>query len=208
MLIFVRHGATEENISGKLLGLTDPAILEIGQQQAAALGNEILGKYDISHVFSSTLRRAKSTAKVLCGLFETNPIMDERLVERDFGPYEGLSRLDLEKMRLKNGLCSKDPTQNWSWDLRLEQDAEVFTRFLSFSRSHNIFELSHTNDILIVSHANFIKCVVYNLLSVGLTIPKAFKITEASYLAFHVEPPSIFELRELWQNPLKKTAIK
>jgi broad specificity phosphatase PhoE len=83
LLIVVRHGRTEANAAGLLLGRRlDPGLDHVGQAQAAALARALLGA---RRVVCSPLRRARETAAVL-GLPVT---LDERWTELDYGELDG-----------------------------------------------------------------------------------------------------------------------
>jgi broad specificity phosphatase PhoE len=82
-LIVVRHGRTEANASGLLLGRRlDPGLDDLGRAQAAALGATLVGA---ARVVCSPLRRARDTAAAL-GL----PVeVDDRWAEMDYGELDG-----------------------------------------------------------------------------------------------------------------------
>jgi broad specificity phosphatase PhoE len=84
MLVLVRHGESEANAAGLLLGRTDSPLSERGARQAAALG-PLLGT--VHRVVSSPLLRARRTAAALDAGPEIE--IDERWVEVDYGEYEG-----------------------------------------------------------------------------------------------------------------------
>jgi broad specificity phosphatase PhoE len=82
VLIVVRHGRTEANASGLLLGRRlDPDLDDLGRRQAAALA-EVL---PAARVISSPLRRARQTAAAFGAPVE----VDERWVELDYGELDG-----------------------------------------------------------------------------------------------------------------------
>lgn len=88
MIYIIRHGQTELNKRNLLQGRSDHPLNEDGRKQAEAL-REYFQSEDIhfSHVYSSPLCRAIETAQIISG---TDQIMiDERLIEMDYGPYEG-----------------------------------------------------------------------------------------------------------------------
>ncbi|HRW19475.1 MAG TPA: histidine phosphatase family protein [Dermatophilaceae bacterium] len=85
-LVLIRHGATSWSQSGRHTGLTDLELTPEGEQAASAL-REPLAAYDFAVVRTSPLRRAARTAE-LAGLQATP---DPRLVEWDYGGYEGLT---------------------------------------------------------------------------------------------------------------------
>jgi len=82
MLHIVRHGRTDHNASGLLLGRIDPPLDDLGREQADALADAI-GPVD--RVISSPLRRTRETAEA----FGVEPVIDERWIELDYGDYDG-----------------------------------------------------------------------------------------------------------------------
>ena len=88
MLYIIRHGQTELNSKHALQGRSDNPLNEAGVQQAqdAAQKLQNLGiRFD--RVYSSPLVRAVQTARIVAPDME--PILDRRLIEMDYGPYEG-----------------------------------------------------------------------------------------------------------------------
>ncbi len=87
-LILVRHGETEWSRSLRHTGRTDIPLTEHGRQQAVATG-ALVRTLEIDHVRVSPLQRARVTCELL-GL-DTQPIVDDDLVEWDYGDYEGIT---------------------------------------------------------------------------------------------------------------------
>jgi broad specificity phosphatase PhoE len=93
----VRHGETDWNAAGRLLSWTDAPLNAAGERQAARVANDLAGiRWD--RAFASPLVRATLTAEVILAARPDAPslVIDDRLVELDFGPYEGWSEADLE----------------------------------------------------------------------------------------------------------------
>ena len=88
MLYVIRHGQTQQNRAHALQGRSDQPLNEAGVAQARAAG-EWLDQHGIrfSHVFSSPLQRAVQTAQIVAP--GARIVIDERLIEMDYGPYEG-----------------------------------------------------------------------------------------------------------------------
>lgn len=90
MIYLVRHGQTLQNRAGLLQGRSDFPLNEMGREQARRVGaffREQGVRFDA--VYTSPLRRAVQTAALIAG--ETVPLrVDERLIEMDYGPYEGM----------------------------------------------------------------------------------------------------------------------
>lgn len=82
MLFLVRHGQTQPNADGRLLGRGDPDLTDLGRAQAAALA-AALPRPD--RVIASPLGRAVQTAEAFGGPVDT----DDRWIEIDYGDYEG-----------------------------------------------------------------------------------------------------------------------
>ena len=89
----MRHGQTEWARAGRHTGLTDVPLTPEGEDGARALA-PLLGGRDIALVLSSPLQRARRTAD-LAGL--TGVQVDDRLVEWDYGGYEGLTTAEIRE---------------------------------------------------------------------------------------------------------------
>jgi len=83
MLVVIRHGRTEANATGRLLGRLDVPLDELGRAQAAAVAAAV-GPVD--RVVSSPLLRTRETAAAFAGPVE----LDERWIELDYGELDGL----------------------------------------------------------------------------------------------------------------------
>ena len=86
-LILARHGETAWSREGKHTSRTDIPLTDHGVEQAEHLGQR-LRELDVSRVFTSPLGRARNTA-TLAGF--PNAILDDRLMEWDYGQYEGIT---------------------------------------------------------------------------------------------------------------------
>ena len=90
-MYLARHGHTSLNEAGVLRGLADPTLDEVGQRQARRLAGA-LGSRRLAAVFTSPLRRAAQTAAAVAERAGLPAIIDERLVDRDYGPCTGVSQ--------------------------------------------------------------------------------------------------------------------
>lgn len=86
MIYLIRHGKTDKNKANVLQGRSDQPLNDEGIKEAEDAAKK-LGSIKFSHVYSSPLRRAVETARILVPGFE--PTLDDRLMEMDYGPYEG-----------------------------------------------------------------------------------------------------------------------
>ncbi|GMU78963.1 MAG: hypothetical protein AMXMBFR46_17560 [Acidimicrobiia bacterium] len=89
-LIFVRHGQTDANAAGLLLGRTDPPLNDHGRAQAASIATRVAA-FGPERLTASPLARAVETAEIVaeaCGGLAVD--VEERLIEVDYGRYDGI----------------------------------------------------------------------------------------------------------------------
>lgn len=90
MLYIIRHGQTEGNAAKRLQGREDNPLNEVGVEQAREAGARLArAGVRFAHVYTSPLSRAVRTAEIVAPSVART--VDERLIEMDYGPYEGMS---------------------------------------------------------------------------------------------------------------------
>ncbi|MGN1137442.1 MAG: histidine phosphatase family protein [Oscillospiraceae bacterium] len=87
-----RHGQTEWNLNDRICGRTDVELTETGRQQALLLAEKAYEKGDIDLIVCSPMKRARDTAQAVADRIGCNIMIDERLIEWDYGDYEGKHR--------------------------------------------------------------------------------------------------------------------
>ena len=87
-LWLVRHGQTDLNKAKKMQGRSNMPLNETGIAQAKAAAAKSAGIH-FDAVYASPLQRAVTTGSIISGIPESGIIIDERLIEADFGKYEG-----------------------------------------------------------------------------------------------------------------------
>lgn len=148
MLIVVRHGQTEANAAGHLLGRSDVALTDLGRRQAERVASA-LRHLDIERVVSSPLRRARETAESL-GLELT---IDERWIELDYGAFEGLPISEVpaeEWARWRNDLDFAPPGGESLADLGRRVRAAC----------DDLAEIARERDVVVVSHVSPVKAAM------------------------------------------------
>ncbi|MCW2525017.1 MAG: bifunctional RNase H/acid phosphatase [Frankiales bacterium] len=89
-LILLRHGVTEHTLAKRFAGRSDPALTELGLEQARLAAQRIARLGPIDAVYSSPLRRTRDTAAAVTdrlGLPSAQLAPD--FVETDFGDWDG-----------------------------------------------------------------------------------------------------------------------
>ena len=113
MIYIIRHGKTELNKAKVLQGRSDFPLNEEGVRQAEEAAAR-LGDVAFAHVYSSPLIRAVQTAEIVAP--QIRPVIDERLIEMDYGPYEGtdLTHLSPELLTFFSDLFTTRLRKGWS----------------------------------------------------------------------------------------------
>lgn len=97
-LIVWRHGNTDWNAGHRVQGQTDVPLNELGRQQAVDAA-ELLVRTRPAALVASDLCRAADTAAALAALTGLSVTYDERLRERSFGQWEGLTMTKIATTR-------------------------------------------------------------------------------------------------------------
>lgn len=147
MIYIIRHGQTEKNKANVLQGRSDFPLNETGRKQAEELA-KWFAKEGISFdmVYSSPLGRAIDTGRITAG-GGIEPQLDERLIEMEYGPYEGL---DLTAPPPEIIEFFKDFVHNPAPE-GMEQLPEVTARAGAFMEE--IRERGEKENILVSTHA-------------------------------------------------------
>ena len=144
MIYIIRHGQTQLNKAHVLQGRSDYPLNDVGISQAqeakARLDQE---QIQFDHIFSSPLIRAIQTAEILAPCHAIK--IDDRLIEMDYGPYEGT---DLKNPPPEVLEFFRDFVHNPAPD-GMEQLADVVKRAGEFLE--DIRDL--TGNILVSTHA-------------------------------------------------------
>jgi broad specificity phosphatase PhoE len=156
VIVFARHGETAANRRRLALGRADPPLTERGTEQAGALAHR-LASLDVATVYSSPLLRARDTAAPIAAAAGADLVIDERLIELDYGEWDQKSFPDLPVDELAR--WRKDPSFAPPGGESLQA---VSRRVASFCA-----ELLDGPTIVAVSHVSPIKAAVSWALGAG-----------------------------------------
>jgi len=94
-LIIIRHGETLWNIEGKKQGQLDSPLTLLGIKQAKALSQR-LTEESFTVLYASDLGRAYETAEYIAARTNHKIFPEQRLRERNFGIFQGLTDKQIE----------------------------------------------------------------------------------------------------------------
>lgn len=89
-IYITRHGESQWNVEKKVQGVTDTPLTENGIKQAHELAEKIKSSgIKIDEILFSPLSRAADTAKIIAEKNNISLTLEPRLIEQNFGEYEG-----------------------------------------------------------------------------------------------------------------------
>lgn len=155
-LIFVRHGETDSNSSGKYCGWTDTELNEKGLKQASAAAEKLM-HVNIDAIYSSPLKRAENTAKILSSERKCPLIFEDNLKEQNFGHWEDFTYTDIVSRFPEESIKWQEDWQNYSISGG-ESSLDVYNRVTVFL--NELIDTYTEGRILIVTHLG---CIRYML---------------------------------------------
>ena len=167
MIVFARHGQTAPNRDGLVLGRADPELTDEGRRQAQQLA-ETLALEPVTAILTSPLLRARQTAEAIaaaCGL----PVsVDQRLVEIDWGTWEGRPAGSLAGADVDRRRADESPEHRNADPVAPEGEslASLMARVESFC----LDTLDDEGQVVAVSHVSPIKAAAAWALGVDGTI--------------------------------------
>ncbi|MGM0166077.1 hypothetical protein IGI39_001034 [Enterococcus sp. AZ135] len=110
MLYVARHGETEWNKRGIISGRSDIVLSSVGYGQAALLSDEVADlEKPITRIIHSPLERARETARVVAEKNQLPMSVDNRLIELDYGDYDGTSDEQKEYLKIRTQFAVRYP---------------------------------------------------------------------------------------------------
>ncbi len=168
MLVLLRHGQSTLNRGGRLLGITNPSLSDLGASQAKLCGS--LDK-DAHTIISSPLSRAYQSATFA---FPNRAIStDSRWTEINYGSYEGKKLSDIPPLDLEKWMSDPDfqPPSGES----LQEVQRRVTQALD-----DLLELAASETVIVVSHVTPIKAAVAVALGVDMRISWHMRLSLSS----------------------------
>ncbi|SDB98994.1 histidine phosphatase family protein [Niabella drilacis] len=192
-VILLRHGETAYNADGnRYCGRTDIGLTEKGTAQAGKVLEALKG-VKVDAVYASPLQRARETAAIASG--NQAVITDERLIEADFGLWEG---------KTKEEFNAEDPTlwAAWMKDPEIaraggtgETGGEIVRRVSDF------FEELHRKHsgqrVMVVAHNGINRLYLASKLGMPLSNYRRFDMENSAVSYFELDDENVLVLKKL-----------
>jgi broad specificity phosphatase PhoE len=121
-IYYIRHGETQWNADGRLQGVQDVPLNDIGRKQAAHAGRVLADLFErhghdrreLPYI-SSPLGRARTTMELMRGVLRLPPqdyAVDDRLREIGYGTWEGSTLAEMQ--RVDPALFARRQVEKWT----------------------------------------------------------------------------------------------
>ncbi|MEK9673395.1 MAG: histidine phosphatase family protein [Rhodospirillaceae bacterium] len=173
-IILIRHGQTEWNAEGRIQGQGDSVLSGLGHAQAAAYGRLLADRFrplDRYALYRSPAGRCAHTAALAAKAAGLNPAaftVDDRLIEKAYGAWEGLTRPEIALAGDESQLRAMD-ADPWrhrtppSPTAKNETLEEVSRRAQAWLRA-----LDPSRPVIAVSHGGTGRCLIGAYLGLGV----------------------------------------
>lgn len=182
-LYLVRHGETDWNRSGQIMGLRPVPLNRQGEAQARRLAG-LLKEQTVDAIVSSPVARAVQTADILAEALTAPMTVDRGLTEIGFGEWEGRFWKDLTDEILRNNFYrapadTRPPGGETLREVQVRAVAAIERPAPSTS----------AGTFLIVSHGDVIRAVLAHYLGLDLSLVRQIRIAHASLTVLDVNGP-------------------
>lgn len=186
MLILVRHGQTEANARGLLLGRADPPLTDTGYRQARSLAAALPTP---ARIVTSPLKRARQTAEVLAAVSPGTAgggiavEVDPRWIEMDYGSLDcrPASALDAASWQAWRDDPEFVPADGESLASVGERVREACEALAADAAQH---------DVVVVSHVSPIKAAVAWAMGVGDEVAWRMFLSDAAVSRIDTRGPT------------------
>ena len=154
-LLLVRHGETDWNRELRFQGHADPPLNDLGRKQARELARQ-LSRERIAAVYSSDLRRAQETARIVADALGVDVTALPALREIDVGSWSGLTRDEIAE-RFPEGFARwTEGAHGHDGESREELRARVVEAAGRIAAAHP------GEQVLVVSHVGALRALLHH----------------------------------------------
>ena len=179
-LYLIRHGETEENQRGILVGSTDVPLNDTGRSQSIDLA-KLARTLPVDAIFASPLQRAVETATLAFGK-EARIVTDSSLREFHFGQWEGMA---FQEIAARYPELWKTWIHGWhKTDIPGAEDFSAFARRVC-DFCAEIVRRHPGKNLAVISHGGCIRALLGHYFSGS---------AEAGYWRFKVENATLTEV--------------
>jgi alpha-ribazole phosphatase len=175
-LLLVRHGETELNSSQRYWGSTDVALGAVGLRQAEMLRDRLASE-KINYVYSSSMKRAMTTAEVICTGHHLPVSACPELKEINFGRIEGLDFNQVQEQYpdIASKWIQRSPYLAYPEGESLTQLDRRVAEFIARLEKHAAADI-----VLVVAHSGVLRTLICQLMALPMTHRWSIRLDLAS----------------------------
>lgn len=161
-IFLTRHSQTQWNKEKRLQGRKDSPLTKQGIDNAKAL-KEYIQNIHFDYVYSSPILRAYHTAKII--FEDQNIIQDDRLMEMNFGDFEGRKISDILKTDYELYYQLWHEPEKFTCIPHGETYDQIIERVTSFLK--DIEKLPDHSQVMVVTHGMYFIVLLATMLGLG-----------------------------------------
>lgn len=169
-LILVRHGQTDWNREGRVMGFNPIPLNTTGREQVARAA-EFLKPLTVAAVYSSPIQRAMESAQLLAEEFSLSVTPFEAVKEINYGDWVNTTFAEIKK-------ADADLYERYQREPSQMQvpggEAPLHVQERAVAGMQQLIKRHATENVIVVSHADVIKVIVAHFL--GLSIDSMMRI--------------------------------
>jgi len=179
-ILLVRHGQTDWNVTGQIMGQRPVPLNETGKSQAYRLAELLRGR-SIQGIYSSPVIRARRTAEILASVLQLEVTDEQGLCEIGCGEWEGRFWNDLADDLVRQDFYVKPhearpPGGETLRDVQARAVAAV----------QRVIAGAPGGQIVLVSHADVVRAILAHYLDLNLQMVRRLRIDHASVTALEL----------------------
>ncbi|MEV6412265.1 bifunctional RNase H/acid phosphatase [Kribbella sp. NPDC051718] len=198
-LIFLRHGQTPHTVDKRFSGSggDDPALSEIGQQQAAAAAQYLARRGGIDAIVSSPMVRTKQTAAAVAEVLGLDVKVEKGWVECSFGDWDGHTFAEVQQKW-------PDALNDWMGSTTVAPPGgESFDACARRARSarDGLLAAYPGKTVLVVTHVTPIKLMVRSVLQAPMNSLFRMELAPATLTEIHWYADGLASLKSFNVQP-------
>lgn len=183
LILLARHGQTDWNLSGQIMGRAPVPLNETGERQVQALARE-LKQLAPNHIYASPAVRTLQTARIVATALTLPVEVEEGLVEIGVGEWEGRYWRELEGDPVKVHFYTRPDTARPPGGETLHEVGRRAVGVVERART-----ASPGSALLFISHADVIRSIMAHYLGLKMEAVHHMRIDHASLTALSMAGP-------------------
>lgn len=180
-VLLMRHGETEWNREGRVMGRNPVPLSDAGREQVAAAAEFTRG-LKLNLIVTSPLVRARQSAEIVAErLGEIEITEDPRLSEVEYGRWEGMTFRNLLDDELYQQYKDHPDTMATPGGETLAQ-----AQSRGLAAIHDAMRANHGRRVLFVSHGDIIRTVICHFMRVELAHFRRLRVDNANLSALEL----------------------